>query len=179
MAQRSIPGRLSSLGRQRRTGRSRLQARRQGSSAAACGQPDQSGGFNWTEEDHLRPASAGHVLRGDSDRAERPRFPGPHVPCVRQGTAGSPTQGRRLDGAKGFPRPSSASRRRAGRVIPLPFAPTDNLAWAPLQPSPGGRPTGEDALRGLPCPSAPIQRGTGGRAITTMEGQAHEIREIA
>ena len=54
-----------------------------------------------------------------------------------------PRKAVRFTGRRGFPGLPPRFTLRAGRVIPLPFAPTDNLAWVPLLPSPGGRVSGE------------------------------------
>ena len=55
-----------------------------------------------------RPHLGGLRHAGGFGQAERPRFSGPRVPRVCQGTTGSPVQDRALNGAKGYPQPSLA-----------------------------------------------------------------------
>ena len=47
-------------------------------------------------------------MRGDSGKPNAPGLVGRARGAAVSGTAGSPTQGRALDGGEGFPRPSSA-----------------------------------------------------------------------
>ena len=100
------------------------------------GEPVPPGGFGRAE----RPCLSWSTRKGRVSGHGNRRFP--HArPSASRGEGVSP--------------PFLRLRLRAGRVIPLPFAPTDNLARVPLLPSPGGSPAREAPLRGPHLPDRP------------------------